>query len=529
MWVSSFTSEWIFHVASRTTHGTARAGVLLAIDQGTTNTKALLLDAASGRVVAEAASPTATRFPSPGWVEQDADQLWGATVAAVDACLQQRPDTTVLGIGIANQRETVVCWSRSTGRPFGPAIGWQDARTGAWCAALAEHEPNAARLVRQRTGLSLDPMFSAPKFRASIDRAIAGGADPHEVMVGTVDSWLVHRLTGQHVTDFGNASRTLLLGLSSLIWDPDLLALFGVDRHHLPEVRPSDGGFGVTDARYGWLPAGVPVVAVLADSHAALYHHGCTTPGTGKATYGTGSSVMSPTEDHRPGPHGIATTIAWHVAGRPTYAREGNIVSSGSALDWMAMTLGVRPGTSGGRYLTELAAQSDDSGGVAFVPAFSGLGAPHWDRNAVGVLVGMSGGTTRSHLARAALEAVANQVTDVVEAMEADGSTRIEVLHADGGATASPLLMQIQADLLGRPVEVAGASAASALGAARLAAEQLELAPPTARSGYRVSPGSARGRETRDTWRRAIARSRGMPLRPSEDSLCDAPTERNEQ
>jgi glycerol kinase len=508
-----------------------RGGALLAIDQGTTNTKAMLLDAATGLLVAEASAPTSIAFPAPGWVEQDAERLWTATLAAVDSCLEQQPEVDVLGIGISNQRETVVCWSRSTGRPLGPALGWQDARTAAWCAHLAEREPTAPQTIRQRTGLSLDPMFSAPKFRAAIDAAVASGADPSDVAVGTVDAWLVWHLTGEHVTEVGNASRTLLLDLASLTWHDELLTLFGVDATHLPELRPSDASFGVTSAKHGRLPAGVPVVAVLADSHAALYRHGCTTPGTGKATYGTGTSVMSPTTDASPAPHGIATTLAWHVGGRPTYAREGNIVASGSALDWMASTLGVPEGTAGGAHLTALAAEVPDSGGVCFVPAFSGLGAPYWDRSAVGVLVGVSGGTTRSHLARAALDAVAHQVADVVEAMESDGATRIDALHADGGATASTLLMQLQADLLGRPLYVATSPAASALGAARLAAEQLGIATPPTEPGRRVTPGSPTSgdvRVRRRDWSQAIARSRGLTVSQADPLLRDETIERND-
>ncbi|NUO34585.1 MAG: hypothetical protein HOQ27_05910, partial [Dermatophilaceae bacterium] len=434
-------------------------------------------------------------------------------------------------------RETVVCWSRSAGRPLGPALGWQDARTAAWCADLTDREPAAAATVRQRTGLSLDPMFSAPKFRSLIDAAVAGGADPGDVAVGTVDSWLVWRLTGQHVSELGNASRTLLLDLASLTWHDELLSLFGIDAKHLPELRPSDASFGVTSTQHGRLRAGVPLVAVLADSHAALYHHGCTTPGTGKATYGTGTSVMSPTTDPRPGPHGIATTVAWHVGDRATYAREGNIVASGSALDWMASTLGAPEGTAGGAYLTALAHEVSDSGGVSFVPAFSGLGAPYWDRAAVGVLVGVSGGTTRGHLARAALDAVAHQVADVVEAMESDGSTRIDTLHADGGATASQLLMQIQADLLARPLEVAGSPAASALGAARLAAEQIGVAPPPTEPGRRVvprspdspdSPGPGHAGQARHAWSQAIARSRGTTVSQANSAPRDETIERND-
>jgi glycerol kinase len=240
---------------------------------------------------------------------------------------------------------------------------------------------------------------------------------------------------------------------------------------------------------------------------------------------------MSPTADPSPGPHGIATTVAWHVGGRPTYAREGNIVASGSALDWMASTLGVPEGTAGGAHLTELASEVPDSGDVCFVPAFSGLGAPYWDRSAVGLLAGVSGGTTRGHLARAALDAVAHQVADVVEAMESDGSARIDILHADGGATASGLLMQIQADLLGRPLEVAGSPAASALGAARLAAEQLGIATPPTEQGRSVTPQSPHSATTdsaRRVWKQAIARARGVTVSQADPTLSDETIERND-
>ncbi|MFL6078418.1 MAG: FGGY family carbohydrate kinase [Ornithinibacter sp.] len=503
------------------------SGAVLAVDQGTTNTKALLLDGDTGEVVAEGSAPAGIRFPAPGWVEQDADQLWDATVAAIDACLEQRPDTEVVGIGISTQRETAVCWSRSTGRALGPALGWQDARTAAWCDDLAAANPRAETLVHDRTGLALDPMFSAPKFRAAITTAIDAGADPRDVAVGTVDSWLVWKLTGEHLTELGNASRTLLLDLQRLAWHDDLLALFGIDGHHLAEVRPSDAGFGATTTQLGRLGAGVPVAAALADSHAALYHHGCTQPGTGKATYGTGTSVMSPTGDLRPAPAGIATTLAWHTGGRPTYAREGNIVASGSALDWMATTLGAPGGAAGGAFLTELASSVPDSAGVSFVPAFSGLGAPHWDRTAVGIVTGVSGGTGRAHLARAALEAVAHQVADVVEAMETDAGARIEVLHADGGATASRLLMQLQADLLSRPLEVADSPAASALGAARLAAERLGVAPPAVVTGERVHPTSTSPAAARAAWARAVSRARGKSVSPQTHVAGDGEIERN--
>ncbi|WP_448059712.1 FGGY-family carbohydrate kinase [Cellulomonas hominis] len=485
------------------------AGVLLALDQGTTNTKALLVDIATGAVLASAVSPVAISFPAPGWVEQDAAQLWDATRTAAGGCLEAVPGTQVAAVSISSQRESVVCWDRRTGEPLGPVLGWQDARTAAWCAELAASDPSAAGLVRTRTGLSLDPMFSAPKMRAAIGSATAAGARVGDVAVGTVDSWLLWCLTGEHLTEMGNAARTLLLDLESCAWDADLLDLFAIPETALAQVRASDAGFGRT-LRGGPLPAGVPVVAVLADSHAAMYQHGCTEQGTGKATYGTGSSVMTPTAALKEAPAGIATTLAWHVGGSATYAREGNILASGSALDWMATTLAAPAGASGGAYLTDLARSVPDSGGVTFVPAFSGLGAPYWDRNADGVILGVTAGTTRAHLARAAIEAVAHQVADVVEAIESDGQARIDVLRADGGATRSALLMQTQANLLRRPVHTADAPEASALGAATLARRTLGHQVHREEMQTRIIPEPGDQGPGRRAWARAVARSRGQ-------------------
>jgi glycerol kinase len=488
-------------------------GVILALDQGTTNTKAMLVEPATGAVVVGALRPVDVRFPARGMVEQDADQLWSATLAAAGECLARRPDAALVGVSISNQRESVVCWERSSGRPLGPVLGWQDARTAAWCADLAAKHPHAAAKVRSSTGLSLDPMFSAPKMRHALDAATTAGAALPDIAVGTVDAWLVWRLTGELATEAGNASRTLLLDLRTLRWDQELLDLFGVPIGVLPEVRPSDAGFGRTSEHRG-IPAGVPVVVVLADSHAALYFHGCTAPGTGKATYGTGSSVMTPVAAPCDAPDGIATTLAWHAGGTPMYAREGNILASGSALDWAAVTLGSAGDVPGGEFVSDLAAQVSSADGVCLVPAFTGLGAPYWDRTASGILTGLGAGTTRAHIARAALEAVAHQVVDVVEAVESDGEARIDVLKADGGATASRLLMQLQADLLGRPVHVADAPEASALGAALLAARTLGHAgpppwptPPVTR---KVSPGSVDPGPAREQWTRAVRRSRGL-------------------
>jgi glycerol kinase len=496
----------------------ARTPLILAIDQGTTNSKALLVDAASGQVLVTGSAPVPISHPAPGWVEQDATAVWESVRAAIGACLARaRTDRTVAALAVSNQRESVVAWSRTTGRPLGPLLGWQDARTSAACTQLAAAGGDAT--VRARTGLFLDPMYSAPKMRWLLDRALAGGADPDDVCLGTVDSWLVWNLTGgeELATDAGNASRTMLYDLRSLAWSPDLLDLFGVPERCLPEVRASSAAYGRTRGVPG-LPDGLPVAAVMADSHAALYYHGCTEPGRGKATYGTGSSVMTPSPLSQQVPDGIVGTLAWMTADGPTYAREGNIVASGAALDWMARSLGCPAGISGGAFLTELASEATDAGGVSFVPAFSGLGAPYWDRAASGVLVGLTAGTTRAHLAYAALDGVAHQVADVIDAMEADGQASLEHLHADGGATASALLMQRQADLSDRVVLVADEPAASALGAARMAAiacglgDEASALQPRAVTPVHPTGDRARRGEERARWHVAVARSRGLPV-----------------
>lgn len=503
-----------------------RAGraVVIAVDQGTTNTKAVVVDAATGAPLRVASRPVGIAFPGPGRVEQDPNELWSTTIAVLGECLNASDGVKPVGIAISSQRESVVCWSRSSGAALGPVLGWQDARTANWCTDLAAAHPGASELVRTRTGLPLDPMFSAPKIRAALDAATEAGADMSDVAVGTVDAWLVWRLTGQHLTDVGNASRTLLLDLRSLAWDPELADMFGVPLSALPSVVASDAGFGRIRAGFGAV-SGLPVAAILADSHAALYHQGCREPGTGKATYGTGSSVMSvvPAIDGAPdpAPAGVSTTVAWRIGGAVTYAREGNIAASGSALDWMAAMLGVPAGMSGGAFLTELASEVADTGGASFVPAFSGLGAPYWDRTAVGLISGVSAGTSRRHLARAALESVAHQVADVVEAMESDGIPGIRVLQADGGATASRLLMQIQADVLGRPVQVAPATGASALGAALLAARTLGFATPDARAGECISPRALDRAPAREAWAGAVARSRGLRPTPNTSTSQD--------
>ena len=477
--------------------------VLVAVDQGTTNTKAVCVDAA-GAVRAVASAPVPVTTPRPGWVEQDPDAIW-RTVRQVLLESVERSGGTPVGLALSTQRESVVVWDRRDGRPLGPVLSWQDARTAEACATLAA-DPRAAQ-VRARTGLPLDPMFSAPKMAWLL---AAAGSGPH-VAVGTVDSWLLWNLVGEHLTEAGNASRTLLLGLERLAWDAELADLFGVPLGALGRVVRSDGPFGTVRAE--GLPR-VPVLAVLADSHAALLGHGAGDPRTVKATYGTGSSVMRPWPDATGVGTGVATTLAW-LTDRPTYALEGNIRYSGAALDWTARLLGVE----GGAELGRLAAQVPDADGVVLVPAFGGLGAPYWDADAVGTLSGLSAGTTPAHVARAAFEAVAHQVADVVEAMSPAGTPAPESLCADGGASASALLMQLQADTLGVAVAPSATAELSALGVARLAGRALGWPDPapTASSGvahYVPAADPVTRAQRRAAWRTAIDRARGLAVEP---------------
>jgi glycerol kinase len=435
---------------------------ILAIDQGTTNSKAVLVDV-GGVVCAVGSAPVGVSHPRPGWVEQDAEVLWTSVLRAIDRCLTSvdRSGIDLAAVALSTQRESVVAWDRRTGRPLGPVIGWQDVRTAAWCRDRMGAD--ADELVRNRTGLRIDAMFSAPKIGWLL-RESASGLDRSDVCVGTVDSWLIWRLTAgaRHVTEAGNASRTLLYDVVDLAWSPTLLELFDVPAAVLPEVLRSDADFGVCRSVPG-IPDGVPITTVLADSHAALFGHGCTEVGTAKATYGTGTSVMTPTAVFVAGSSGVPSTLAW-LTDTPVYAREGNILSSGAALAWAARLLGGSVPD-----LLALAATVEDAGAVTLVPAFTGLGAPHWDREVRGVITQLDPDTDPARLARAAVDAVAHQVCDIVEVIDDESPTPLASLRADGGMSASALVMQTQADLLGRPVEVADVPEVSALGAAALA------------------------------------------------------------
>ena len=438
---------------------------ILAIDQGTTNTKVLMFDDA-GRVVARASQPVAIAFPQPGWVEQDPAALWRSVEDGIDACLTAtslKPDV----VAVTNQRESVLVWERATGRPLGPCIVWQCRRTSAFCDELRNRGLQGT--IEAKTGLTIDPLFSATKIRWLLDatpngraRALAG-----ELCAGTVDSWVLWNLTGgaMHACDATNASRTQLFGLEANDWDDDLLEVFAIPRRVLPEIRPSSGDFGRTRGARS-LPDGLPIASLIGDSHAALFGHAAFEPGMVKATYGTGSSLMTMTPEPIRSAHGLSSTVAWALPQRVSYALEGNITMTGGAIDWFSQFLG---GANTAATVADLAATITDAGGVYVVPAFAGLGAPHWDDRARGLISGLTRGSTAAHVARATLESIAYQVRDVFEAMRSDTSQAPVSLLADGGASRNDTLMQFQADMLGCPVVRNGSADLSAQGAAWLA------------------------------------------------------------
>jgi glycerol kinase len=461
--------------------------VILAIDQGTTGTTCLVLDG-DLRVAGRASRELPQHFPRPGWVEHDPDQIWDSVVAAAKAALADAKIAArdLTAIGITNQRETTVLWERASGRPVAPAIVWQDRRTAARCRELD------ADLLRERTGLVPDPYFSATKLEWLLARTDAR----HEALAfGTVDSWLVWKLTGggAHVTDGTNASRTLLARLHPLEWDDELLTLFGVPRGVLPEIVPSSGAV----AEASFLGATVPVAGIAGDQQAALYGQGCHTPGQGKATYGTGSFVLVHTglTPIAP-PRGLLATAA-----ADGYALEGAVLTSGAALQWLRDGLGLLGDAAES---DALARSVDSTDGVVFVPALTGLGSPWWDADARGLVTGITRGTTRAHLVRAALEAIAHQIADVVDALPEP----VGVLRADGGGSANAFLMQLQADLLGCPVEVASERETTALGAGALAAG----AHAGVSVGARYEPALPRAdvERLRAEWAGALRRARGL-------------------
>jgi glycerol kinase len=451
--------------------------VILAIDQGTTGTTCLVVDEELN-VLRRGYAELPQHFPRPGWVEHDAEEIWQSVLGAAEAAGLDDVDT----VAITNQRETTLLWDRTTGEAVAPAIVWQDRRTAERCRELD------AGLIRERTGLVPDPYFSATKLEWLLrDRASEGLA------FGTVDSWLVWKLTGGevHATDATNASRTMLVSLETLDWDDELLAVFGVERSLLPRIVRSKDVFGEGTL----LGRRVELRGVAGDQQAALYAQGCHAAGEAKATYGTGTFVLVHTgDDAGPPPHGLLKTAA-----ADGYALEGSVLVSGAALQWLRDGLGLLATAGESEALARSVGSSE---GVFFVPALTGLGSPWWDPEARGVISGLTRGTTGAHLVRAALEATAHQVADVIDALPAPPA----VLRADGGASVNGFLMQLQADLLGIPVEVAAEPETTALGAASLAAGRGARVPVGA--VYEPALASGRRQELREGWRRALNRSR---------------------
>lgn len=446
---------------------------ILGIDQGTTNTKVLRVNAA-GEVTARASQPLEVSYPQPAWVEQDPMCLWQSIQQAIDGCLAGADPARIAGVAVTNQRESVVLWDRRSGQPVGPCVVWQCRRSAPFCQEL--HARGMEPLLHQRTGLTVDPLFSASKMRWLLDHTPDGlrRAEDGELCLGTVDSWVLWNLTGGkvHACDMTNASRTQLFNLHTLRWDADLLALFGIPAAALPTVMPSNAIFGET-VPTGRLPGGIPVAALIGDSHAALFGHAGFQRGAIKATYGTGSSLMTPITRPILSERGLSTTVAW-ATDRPTYALEGNISVTGAAVQWLGQLLGAE---NPAEAVARLAAQVADADGVYFVPAFVGLGAPYWHQAARGLITGLTRGSGPAQLARATVESIAYQVRDVFDAMQAEADSELAFLLADGGASRNQQLMQFQADILGVPVLRSTSADVSALGAVYLAGLALGVWP----------------------------------------------------
>ena len=436
---------------------------ILSIDQGTSATKCVLIDK-RGRIAARAAAPLGESYPAAGWVDQDPEEIWNSIAKAAHACLDGRSPSSIEAVALSTQRESMLLWDRNTGKPLSNLVSWQDRRSVDACEELqsAGHGP----LVRERSGLPLDPMFSALKAKWLLDTydPKREKAQRGEVCLGTVDSFFLSRFAGDdHLTEAGNASRTQLLNVRTGQWDPDLLDIFSIPRNALPRVTPSNGPFPALRGIDG-LPDGIPVLAVLGDSHAALFGHGAFNPGQVKATYGTGSSVMGLVEDADRLHPGICLTIAWQMDAI-SLAAEANIRSSGATLKWVAGLLGIDAAEA-----AELARKHAEANGdrPVLIPGFNGLGAPWWDNAASGLISGLRLDSDRGSLCLAALESIPNQIMDVVEILE-EGGLDVRALFADGGPTRNGFLMQLQADLSDTRVLCSRDAELSALGAAHMA------------------------------------------------------------
>ena len=437
---------------------------ILAFDQGTTSSRAIVFDH-GGAIKAIAQREFTQSFPQPGWVEHDANEIWATQSGVAAEALAQAGlgSSDIAAIGITNQRETVVVWNRETGEPIGPAIVWQDRRTAGFCDQMKRD--GLAGTIREKTGLVIDAYFSGSKLRWILDQVPHARADAEKgrLAFGTIDSWLIWKLTAGrvHVTDPSNASRTMLYNIHTGDWDEDLLSMLNVPRSVLPRVAKSSEVYGHTE------PSGIPIAGIGGDQQAALFGQACHQPGMVKNTYGTGCFMLMNTgTEAMPSQNNLLTTVAWRVGDRLEYALEGSIFIAGAVVQWLRDGLGIIKHSAD---VEQLAASVPDNGGVYLVPAFAGLGAPHWDAYARGSISGLTRGSNAGHLARAALESIAFQVAEVLEAMEADSKIKLKELRVDGGASANHVLMQFQADLLGVPVVRPAIQETTALGAAYLA------------------------------------------------------------
>ena len=488
---------------------------LLSLDQGTTSSRAIVFDLA-GNPVAKASREFTQYFPREGWVEHDAEEIFESQLATAREALETAglSANDIAAIGITNQRETTVVWDKETGKPIAPAIVWQCRRTAEHCANLKAR--GLAPLIRQKTGLAPDPYFSATKIAWLLENTAGAAQKAREgkLLFGTVDTWLIWNLTAGrvHATDPSNASRTMLFNIHKMTWDEELLVLFGIPRCMLPEVRDTASLFGEADPSH--LGAAIPIAGVAGDQQAALFGQSCFETGDVKNTYGTGGFLLMNTGDTPiPSKNGLLTTVGWRIAGKTTYVLEGSVFIAGAAIQWLRDGLGL---LATARESEAIAASVPDSGGVYFLPAFVGLGTPHWEADVRGTICGITRGTTRAHLVRATLDAIALQTVDVLDAMQSDTGLKIPCLRVDGGAAANNLLVQLQSDYANLPIARPQSVESTAWGAAALAGLTVGLFDSTstlaglsakAETFHPHMTAEARG-GVRDGWKRAIESAR---------------------
>ena len=488
---------------------------LLALDQGTTSCRAIVFDE-SGRIISSTQHPTTQTYPKPGWVEQDAEEILKTQITVMQDTVAKTPEPgRIAAVGLTNQRETVVMWDKKTGKPVYPAIVWQCRRTVPICQTIVNQ--GLGDVIAEKTGLVVDAYFSATKLMWLLDEVpgVRERAERGDLLAGTIDTWLIWHLSGRqrHVTDASNASRTMLFNLQTGTWDEELLREFRIPGSILPEIIPSSGIAAHVDPNI--LPGRPPIGGIAGDQQAALFGQACLTPGMTKNTYGTGCFILMNT-GRKPvrSRHHLLTTVAWDLGDGLEYALEGSVFHTGSAIQWLRDRLGI---ISHSAECDLLAAAVEDTGGVHFVPAFSGLGAPYWNTQARGMITGLTRGSGREHIARAVLESIAHQSLDVLECMQLDAGSQIPVLRVDGGASVSDLLMQFQADICGFPVDRPRITETTALGAACLAGLAVGVIPkPAAIDNVRANDklfqpvmSDSERRQRRQAWRQAVTAAIG--------------------